>query len=359
MNKEKLLSNFYFLDKLISKKWKPFSKLMIRGDGSDWVLSSIAKELKKIMPIVGIETINNHYYYNISNQSVFFTSKYEVLNEWPKINHRIAFPYFHGMPENGDQFKLMFDNISKYHQSICRIQVSHTQMQKKILETGINSEKIFKIPISINLDLFKRFDSARRLEIRKFYGIPENSLVIGSFQKDGVGWKDGKSPKLIKGPDIFIKVIKELKRDFPNLFVLLSGPSRGYVKENLQNINVPFKHIELKNYNLINLLYNCLDLYIVTSREEGGPRSILESMASGVPIVSTKVGQATDLIQHGVNGWLTEISDVSSLVSCSKDILNNPNSLDNVLENSLIVAKNNSYMSQINLWKKFMGGFIE
>ena len=47
MNKEKLLSNFYFLDKLISKKWKPFSKLMIRGDGSDWVLSSIAKELKK------------------------------------------------------------------------------------------------------------------------------------------------------------------------------------------------------------------------------------------------------------------------------------------------------------------------
>ena len=78
------------------------------------------------------------------------------MNEWPKINHRIAFPYFHGMPENGDQFKLMLI-IFQYHQSICRIQVSHTQMQKNP-RNWYKFRKIFKIPISINLDLFKRYD---------------------------------------------------------------------------------------------------------------------------------------------------------------------------------------------------------
>jgi glycosyltransferase involved in cell wall biosynthesis len=40
----------------------------------------------------------------------------------------------------------------------------------------------------------------------------------------------------------------------------------------------------------LNELYNCLDLYIVSSRVEGGPRSIMECGLSKVPIISTDVG---------------------------------------------------------------------
>jgi len=46
-------------------------------------------------------------------------------------------------------------------------------------------------------------------------------------------------------------------------------------------------------------------MYLVTSREEGGPKALLESMASGIPVVSTRVGMADDLggpVADMVNG---------------------------------------------------------
>jgi len=45
-------------------------------------------------------------------------------------------------------------------------------------------------------------------------------------------------------------------------------------------------------------MLQALDLYIVASREEGEPKAILESMASGVPLVTTEVGQAMDFVEH-------------------------------------------------------------
>ena len=52
--------------------------------------------------------------------------------------------------------------------------------------------------------------------------------------------------------------------------------------------------------------YQRMDLYICTSRTEGGPHPLLEASACGVPIVSTKVGHAPDLIVDGRNGFLVE-----------------------------------------------------
>ena len=78
--------------------------------------------------------------------------------------------------------------------------------------------------------------------------IPNNHIVVGSFQKDGEGWKEGLKPKLIKGPDIFIDTIKLIKKAKPNLFVLLLGPSRGFVKKELEKINVKFSHVYEKDY---------------------------------------------------------------------------------------------------------------
>ena len=357
--KEKLLSKFYILDKFNSRNWKPYSKVIIRGDGSDWVLTSIANEMKTTLSRVNIDSIDNHYYHNIKNQCVFYTSKYEVLLDWKKIKHRIAFPYFHGLPENSETFKLMFDNISKHHQQINRVQVSHSIMESRILETGIDKSKIHRIPISINNNLFKFVSNEEKKELRNKYKIPQNAVVIGSFQKDGDGWGKGLNPKLIKGPDILIEVLKQLKEHIPNLFILLSGPSRGFVIENLNRIGIPFLHFNLNRYEKIACLYNCLDLYMVTSREEGGPRAILESMASGIPILSTKVGQAIDLIEHTKNGWLAEVEDIDRLVELSLHIIENMNSNKVILDFAKKTAEINSYDGQLNLWKKFMRGFVD
>ena len=43
----------------------------------------------------------------------------------------------------------------------------------------------------------------------------------------------------------------------------------------------------------LNELYNCLDLYIVSSRVEGGPQALLECGLSKTPVISTDVGLAS------------------------------------------------------------------
>ena len=39
-------------------------------------------------------------------------------------------------------------------------------------------------------------------------------------------------------------------------------------------------------------------------------------MAVGVPLVTTRVGQAADLVRHGENGWMVDAEDVDGLVEC-------------------------------------------
>ena len=65
-------------------------------------------------------------------------------------------------------------------------------------------------------------------------------------------------------------------------------------------------------------IFNCLDYYLITSRDEGGPRGIFEAMACGVPVITTNVGHAHDHIKNNVNGYKSSIDDYKSL---SKNIL--------------------------------------
>ena len=56
-------------------------------------------------------------------------------------------------------------------------------------------------------------------------------------------------------------------------------------------------------------LYNCLNLYVVSSRYEGGPRSIVEAGLTKTPIISTRVGIAEEFMPKeslfDVDNWLT------------------------------------------------------
>ena len=67
-----------------------------------------------------------------------------------------------------------------------------------------------KIPLGVNTSLFNLPKKNTKETLRRSLGIPNHAIVIGSFQKDGSGWKDGLDPKLIKGPDLFVSTLKLL-----------------------------------------------------------------------------------------------------------------------------------------------------
>ena len=347
--------------KQITSRFSPYSRLFLVSDSSFWVLSWEMRELGAIAQHLGIPQANPRWLNYTQNQAVFYGSQFLLLgNEWTKRSHRLATAYFHGLPGTGvPEFDQCYQNLCQFHPQIHRIQVSHSQMRDLVLNSGIAPEKVFLIPIGINLSYFPKQTRESRQKARLKYGIPESAVVVGSFQKDGVGWDEGLQPKLIKGPDIFLKTIEILKSRIPELFVLLSGPARGYVKAGLERLGVPYRHNLLNNYPEVGELFQALDVYIVASRQEGGPKAVLESMASGIPLITTKVGQAMDLVQHENNAWMVDVEDAEGLAYWAEYVITNKCELNSVLQQGRTTAEANTYKSQISLWRNFMDEFVE
>jgi glycosyltransferase involved in cell wall biosynthesis len=348
--------------KTASFGWKPYSRLILYGDSAGWVLDWEMRELKTTCAKLGVPVVKPLWKHARAPQSIFFSNQFFLQHEdWLSLlPHRIGLAYFHGLPQTGDEdFDGVYRGLQKYHEKLSRIQVSHTEMRDAILQTGIDPSKVFLIPIGINLNFFPFRTVEMKRNARAELGIPHSAFVVGSFQKDGVGWGDGMEPKLIKGPDVFVEIMKWLKKDVPELFVLLSGPARGFVKKMLEDAGIPYWHGYLKSYPDIATMFQALDLYVVASRQEGGPKAILESMATGVPLVTARVGQAMDLVRHCENAFMTDVEDVDALASYALRVYRSSQTdLQPMLVAGRKTAEANSYESQVPLWAEFMKGFV-
>ena len=99
-----------------------------------------------------------------------------------------------------------------------------------------------------------------------------------------------------KGPDILIEVIKLYKKTYSKLAVVLAGYRRQYVIKKLKELNIKYYYFENIDKSQLNKLYNSLNLYVVSSRVEGGPRAIVESAITKTPIISTNVGIVSEIL---------------------------------------------------------------
>jgi glycosyltransferase involved in cell wall biosynthesis len=164
------------------------------------------------------------------------------------------------------------------------------------------------IPYTTDVDSFHRLPPGHAgiLGIRREWKIPEQRYLIGSFHRDSAGF-DLSIPKKVKGPDILAEIALALHRRGCPIHVVLAGPRRHWIRQRLDHWRVPYTFVgELtadddygKNMlprETLNLLYNLLDLYLVTSRSEGGPRSLMEAAAAQCKVLSTRVGLAEDLL---------------------------------------------------------------
>jgi glycosyltransferase involved in cell wall biosynthesis len=343
-------------------RWSPYSRLFLVSASAPWVISWEMRELAAVVQQLGVRIVASRWLRYAQHQAVFYGSHFDLLGKkWPTQPHRLGMAYFHGRPGTAGmpEFDTIYQRLCQVHHQIERIQVSHSEMREVILSSGIAPEKVFLITIGINLAHFNMQTSQTRQKARRRYGLPESAVIVGSFQKDGNGWGEGLEPKLIKGPDVFLKSIEFLKSRTPELFVLLSGPARGYVKAGLERLGVPYQHYFLSDYPEVGRLFQALDVYIVPSRQEGGPKAVLESMASGVPLVTTRVGQATDLVQHGQNGWLVDVGDAEGLAHWAEYVITHQSELDSIRRHGRQTAEANSYETQIPLWREFMQGFVQ
>jgi glycosyltransferase involved in cell wall biosynthesis len=349
-------------DAVLSQAWRWFPRryLAVVGDGAGWALDREASEVARIMRLSGRNVVETARPW--SHQVAFFTSRDTALrglDRWRRMRVPVCLSYYHGYPGQGDEnFDRTYELMRRHHEEVARVQVTHPRMRECLLEAGLAEDKIHTILIGVDATAFSIATAEQRAAIRRRLGIPEHAVVVGSFQKDGNGWGEGLEPKIIKGPDVLLEALLLLKASVPELFVLLSGPARGFVRKGLESGGVPYVHADLVGHADVPSLYQALDAYIVSSRQEGGPKAILESMASGVPIISTRVGQAPALIRHGENGWLVDSGDAAGLAHFAAKSLAAPDWISAYRPAARRTAEAHDYLAQTPRWLAFFDGLL-
>lgn len=350
------------LIRLRTRSWPAHSRLFIAQEGADWVLAYEARQLRRLAERVGIAVGPERWATGVAGQSVFHESHFTLLlSSFERNGNNLGVAYFHGRPGTPGfpEFDVCFERLSRRHVDVDRVQVTSQAMRELVLETGIAPEKLHLIPIGIDVDTFRPTPPAARAEARRRFDLPETAFVVGSFQKDGVGWGEGLEPKLIKGPDTLLAAAAALRERLPDLWFLLTGPSRGYVRAGLERLGIPYRHTLLPSVDAMVPAYDALDVYLVASREEGGPRAVLESMATGIPLVTTRVGQAEDLVEHGTNGFLVEVEDAEGLASWALHVAESAADDRGALRAAgMRTAQENSYEALTPRWQALLDGFV-
>jgi glycosyltransferase involved in cell wall biosynthesis len=325
-------------------------KLYVLGDKLGWSIDDDRTRLVATARRLGYDVGSNTFLRFRRNQSVFQHNHFNALHpRWLDSSHRLGLSYFHGRPGTPGypEFDRAYDTLRQHAERVERVQVTHAEMEELVVAAGVAPEKVFRIPIGIDIE---HFPLAPERDGSQF--------VVGSFLKDGVGMAQGLEPKLLKGPDTFVAVVERLRDAIPELSVLLTGPARGYVRAELERRGIPHEHVLLSARDELGHAYECVDVCLVTSRQEGGPKAVLEAMASGVPVVSTRVGQATELVSDGENGLLADVDDVEALAAAVRRVRDDAGLRRRLRANGRATAETTAEERLDPLWARLLEGFV-
>lgn len=135
------------------------------------------------------------------------------------------------------------------------------------------------------------------------------------------------SPWYLKGADRLIAAFQRLAPDFPDVKLKIVGWYLKTEREQLEALAGDSKQIELvraaPNPIILQVISRCLVL-VHPSRCEGGPRTVIEGLAAGVPVVGSDVGWIPALIRQGENGFVVPEGNVEELEERIRELLADP-----------------------------------
>jgi len=195
----------------------------------------------------------------------------------------------------------------------------------KILDTFIYSRyyKIICVSKQVQVTLVEWLPNLQRKSVVIPNAVPVPDLFNWSPVKEYDILFVGRLTKA-KGVDILIKAIKILKEKYQKE-IKADIVGKGYLEEELKELVIKLgieKEIEFLGVRRdIEKLMKSTKLFVLPSRWEGLPLTILEAMSSGAGIIATKVGGIPEIIQNGKEGILISPEDSETLAGAIAELL--------------------------------------
>ena len=101
-------------------------------------------------------------------------------------------------------------------------------------------------------------------------------------------------------------------------------------------------------------LSNNASFFINTTFIDNMPVSVLQSMALGIPVISTNVGGIEWLIKNKINGFKCESNNEKEMAEIIDNLLTNPSSINKVILNALEMTKGLSWEEILPMWDEIL-----
>ena len=184
--------------------------------------------------------------------------------------------------------------------------------KSELVKIGVSVKRIIVTYNGVDLSRFDIQHSEKyRSEIRKEFKIPEDAFVVGIIGRMGT-----------KGHDEIIKALGQIKEEVPNMYLLVvgDGPRMMEFRTLAKNLGVD------NNTRFAGLRFEsecfdaAFDVFCLPSyKGEMFPNALLEAMAMGKPVISTKLSGIPEIVNNDL-GYLIDILDTAALSEGLKEL---------------------------------------
>ncbi|MBM4137571.1 MAG: glycosyltransferase [Nitrospira sp.] len=216
--------------------------------------------------------------------------------------------------EGSTKKKILYLLLSQFTSKIVIVSKDIENQLKEIPFLNMNNVEV----ILNGIDIKTPGDGFNKIEKRKSLGLAENDFVIGTVGRT--------YPE--KNIEMQIKLIHSLKLTIPNIKLVVVGEKYAHMKNLealVEQLNLLDRVFFLGLRRDVPELLKIFDIFVMTSLSEGTSLSLLEAMASGLPVVVSNVGGNSSIVSHDKNGLLFDVDDLEALSSHIQNLYRDSN----------------------------------
>lgn len=197
-----------------------------------------------------------------------------------------------------------------------RVIVTASATRDHLVEAcGLPPGRVVVLPTGVDLEKFGPHVSGRAF--REEFGLGPRAPAVGIVAQ----------LRGSKGHDHFIEAARLLsgKRPDARFFIVGDGLWRGLVAEKVRREGVEGRVVMTGYREDVPAVLAALDVLVIAStRTDGVPQAGLQALATGVPVVGTKVGGIPEIVLDGETGLLVEPGDARALAEAVEALLADP-----------------------------------
>ena len=192
----------------------------------------------------------------------------------------------------------------------------HDWLVKRV---GIAAARVRQIYNGVDQDrFFPR--TGERPDLAPAGFLPEHALVVGTVGRLAEV-KDQAS--LVKAFAYLVNAKPDLRTRL-RLLLVGDGPLFGALQDSVQQLGIAELVWMAGDRDDVPDLLRMMDIFALPSLAEGISNTVLEAMATRLPVIATDTGGNPELVKNGENGWLVPVGDTQALSKAIEKMVMDP-----------------------------------